>query len=152
VTLATDAWALSGSLVAAEQPARRADAAAARRRALLRMGDTFEVGPAPPAAAERLEQSGGVGEAAGLCLDERQPGLLVALLGIEHGEVAGIAVLILEPGQIERPPGGLGRGGGGFQGAGVLVEGGQAVGDLLEGGEDGGAILLRGLGVEGSGG
>ncbi len=52
-----------------------------------------EVVAVPPAAAQRLEQRHGVGEAIGLRLDARDPRLQVGLLCIENQEVVDLAEL-----------------------------------------------------------
>src|SRR5437868_2756571 len=56
---------------------------------------------APPAAAERLEQSRRVGETAGLGLHEADLGLLIALLGGEQRRAGDVAVLQLPLGPVE---------------------------------------------------
>ena len=70
-----------------------------------------QIRAAPPAAAQRLEQRRGVGVATGLGLHEADPRLLIGLLGAQQRQVAGVAVLPLPLGQIERDLGGVGRGG-----------------------------------------
>jgi len=51
----------------------------------------------PPAAAQRLEQRRRIGQAIGLCLDERDARLLLGLLRVEQNDeidVAGAEVLL----------------------------------------------------------
>src|SRR5690242_18015148 len=87
-----------------EQPASSPNASAAAiaqwRDALSNIG-AHQLGAMPPAAAKRLEQRGGIGEAVGFGLDEAEPRLLVRLVGVEHRQIGGIAVLVLEAGEIE---------------------------------------------------
>src|SRR5690348_436871 len=73
-----------------EQPATRSSAAAAAAFIAIesaRIGRARELGLVPPAAAERLEQRDGVGETVGLGLDRRKAGLLIRLVGVQHGEI-----------------------------------------------------------------
>src|SRR5665213_3455737 len=96
-----EAGALSARRSFAEQPASRRAAPAARASAAraCRGEDSFvmvglgQVSTAPPTAAERLEQRGRVGEAAGLGLHEVDLGLLIRLLGAEQRRIADVAVL-----------------------------------------------------------
>src|SRR4051812_6128884 len=139
-----------------EQPASSASESAAAKAAwsigLPAIRGAHQFWPAPPAAAERLKKCRGIGEPVGLGLDLAEPRLLVRLVGVEHREIGGIAVLVLEPGKIEAGLGGVGRRGGGFQSLGVMLERGERVGDILERGEHRAAILLRGLRVSGASG
>src|SRR5665213_967923 len=96
--LPTGAWTLSAASFSDEQPASSRAPASATIAALLRTGGPGEIGPVPPAAAQGLEQGGGVGEAVRFGLDQGDPGLLIGLLGVEQGQIIGIAVLVLEPG------------------------------------------------------
>src|SRR5689334_12092327 len=82
-----------------EQPAR-SESASRPARLLLSTGG-HEFGLVPPPSAKRLEQSGGVGEAVGLGLHLREARLLIGLVGVQHREIGGIAVLVLEAGEIE---------------------------------------------------
>ena len=107
-----------------------------------------DIGAVPPAAAERLEQGGGVGEAVGLGLHERDARGLLGLLGIEQRDEADGAELQLALGDGEALRRGVLGGDGGFQGIGVGLQRAQRIGDVLEGGDDGAAILRRRL-VEG---
>jgi hypothetical protein len=96
-----------------EQPATNASASAANAAPnldhLASIGGAHQFRAVPPAAAERLEQSGSVGEAIGFGLDEAEPRLLIGLIGIQNGEVSGVSVLVLEPRQIEAGLCGVGR-------------------------------------------
>ena len=58
----------------------------------------------PPAAAERLEQRGGVGEALRSRLDQRESGGLVGLLGGQHLQITGAAGLVLRLHEIRDCP------------------------------------------------
>src|SRR6476661_4595711 len=132
-----------------EQPARTSTASAAMiarwRTSLARIGGARQIRAMPPAAAERLEQCRGVGEAIRLGLNQAEPRLLIRLVGVEHREVGRIAVLVLEAGDIEaglRRVGGLrGR----LQRLCILFERDQRVGDILECSQDRAAILLGAL-------
>src|SRR4051794_8251177 len=80
-----------------EQPASaKAANSQARTIGLLGIRGSHEVAAVPPAAAECLEQRGGVGEAVGFGLDLAEPGLLIGLVGVQHREIGGIAILILK--------------------------------------------------------
>src|SRR5579863_7225223 len=102
---------------------------AMRRESLVMVGPR-QIRAAPPAAAQRLEQGGGVGEAVGLSLHEADLGCLVGLFGVEQRRITSIAVGQLALGARERGLGGGGGGGGGLQGLGVRFERRQAVGDI----------------------
>ncbi len=103
----------------------------------------------PPAAAERLKQRRRVGETIGLGLHQVDPGLLIGLLGAQQRKVAGVAVLPLSLGQIQRDLGGIRGGRGCLQALGVLFERRQGVGDILKGGQDRAAILFGRLNIGG---
>src|SRR6185312_17052508 len=89
--LATVAAALLLSSGDDEQPATTVTASTPRARRkgaiLPRIDGSDQFGPMPPAAPKRLEQGRGVREAVGLGLDLGEAGLLVCLLGIQHGEI-----------------------------------------------------------------
>ena len=87
-----------------EQPPTRlianAIVSARETNCLSRIG-ARQLGPVPPAAAERLEQRCGVGKPVRLRLDQAQARLAVSLIGVQDSEIAGIAILVLKPGKIE---------------------------------------------------
>src|SRR5579859_2857518 len=156
--VAAAACALSSGLPeqAASDSAPRVIAVAARKAprrgrlvgmGVLGGGLLGEFGPLPPAAAERLVEGGGVGEARRLRLHQRDARLLIALLGAEQGEVGGVAGLVLALREVERALGGVKGGGVGLQPRRVLLDRGERVGDVLEGGEHGGEVLLARLDV-----
>src|ERR1019366_9161901 len=107
-----------------------------------------KVGPVPPAAAQRLEQGGGVGEAGGLRRKQGDFGLLIGLLGSQQAQRVGVAVLQLALGDGEGGFGGGVGGGSPLNQFGILLQGHQRVGDILEGAEQGGAVLSA-CGVDG---
>src|SRR6185369_15486162 len=140
LTLAT---AFAGASVLSgedEQPAT--DSANAMIANLPSIGGTREICAVPPAAAQRLEQGCGVGEAIGLGLDETEACLLICLLSVQHGEISGITVLILDLGEIEAGLCGVRRGGGSLERLRIVLERGERIRDILEGHEHGAAILL----------
>src|SRR5271169_1392913 len=106
-------------------------------------------GAVPPAAAQRLEQGGGVGIPAGLRLYHAVQCLLIGGLGGQQRQIVDGSQLELAPGNLETGGGGLLRRGGGAQRICVRLQSAQAVGDVLKGGDDRAAVLRRGL-VEGS--
>src|SRR6185503_11184600 len=127
-----------------EQPATSvsASAAATWRIGLTGIGGAHEIGPVPPAAAQSLEESSGVGEAVGFRLDLGEARLLVRLVGVENREIGCIAVLVLEAGEVEAGLGRVGRGGAGLKRFGVMLERGERVGDILECRQHRASILL----------
>src|SRR5262245_47717952 len=56
---------------------------------------------APPAAAQRLEESNGVGEAGGFGIDARERGLQVGLLGLDQQRDVDFALLDLPAHEID---------------------------------------------------
>src|SRR5580658_10049045 len=56
-----------------------------------------EIRPVPPAAAQRLKQCSGIGEARRLRLDQRDMRLLIGLLGVEQRQIGAGAQLELAP-------------------------------------------------------
>src|SRR6266567_845011 len=121
--------------------------ASANRRSerLSSIGAAVQVGSMPPTAAKRLEQSRGVGKAAGLGLNKAEPGLLVCLFGVQHSEICIITILVAKPRKIEAGLGGIRRCGRGLHSFCVMLERAQRVGDILKSDEHRSAILLRRL-------
>src|SRR5512146_1646538 len=99
----------------------------------------------PPAAAKRLAERGGIGETVGFGLNQAEPGLLIGLIGVEHRQISGISVLVLEAGEIEARLRGVRRFRRRVQRIGILLERDERVGDVLERREHGAAILLGAL-------
>src|SRR4029079_13844924 len=90
--------------------------------ALPSIGDIHEIGPVPPAAAQCLEQRRSVGETVSFGLDEAEPRLLVRLVGVQHGKIGRITILVLESGEIEVLLGGVCGRGGGVQSLGIVLK------------------------------
>src|SRR6185437_11922136 len=98
-------WELSG-------PHDTTSATAHNSAAIARTGDgekvsvvifvPGQIGSMPPAAAQRLEQCGGVRVTVCFRLHERDMRLLVALLGGEELQISGVSVAHLPFGDVER--------------------------------------------------
>src|SRR5579859_7653994 len=94
--------AAAATIVPAPRTSNRAGAARAPPfAASLPMVAPHQLRLAPPAAAQRLEEGGGVGEAVGLRLHQADLALPIALLGGQEGRVADVAVLQLALGSSE---------------------------------------------------
>src|SRR3954469_13077037 len=115
-----------------EQPARKVTASAAPNTPLnkaLSRTCARQLRPMPPAAAKGLEQCRGVGETVRLGFDEAESRLLVRLLGIQHGKIGRIAVLVLKSGKVEARLRRVGSCRRGFKRIGILPQRDQRVGD-----------------------
>src|SRR5438270_6837138 len=104
-----------------------------------------QIGPVPPAATQRLEQRRGIGEPVRLRLNQAKSRLLVCLVRIKHRKIGSVAVLILEPREVETRLGGFCRGSRGLKGLRIVLQCSKRVGDILEGREHGAPILFGGL-------
>ncbi len=117
----------------------------ARRLHELRLGAVRigrDVDAVPPAAAQRLEQRGGVGIARRLRLHQAKPRLQVAALRIEQDQIGDRAQPILAAREIERVGCRAHRALLGFERRGVQLQGAQHIGDVLERDEHG-VLVLR---------
>jgi hypothetical protein len=95
-------------------------------------GGCSHVVTVPPAAAERLEEGRGIGEAQGLRLHQGQMCRLIRLLGSEHRIVSDGALLELLAGDGQAARCRRLRGLSGAERIGVAFERTQSVGDILE--------------------
>ena len=104
----------------------------------------------PPAAAKRLEQSGGVGKAGGLRLHQSEQRLLVTALRVEQDHIGDGAEAILAARKIE----GVGRRAHGvllrLERGGVQLQCAEHIGDVLKRDDHSVAILRIGLVKAGS--
>jgi hypothetical protein len=110
-----------------------------------------EIGAVPPAAAERLEQGGAVGQARGAGLGQGGAGLQLGLFGRQQRQHRGLARVELLFRRRQRALSGPVDRGGGVQGPGVALQRLQAVGHVLEGGQRRAAVLRLGLLEQGLG-
>ncbi len=112
---------ISVAAAAPAKPVRRSPGTGANRE-LFSNFVLRQVGPAPPAAAQRVKQRGRIGITISLRLDKVDLGLPIALFGAQQPEVADVAVLRLSLHQVERCLGGGVGGRGCLEGLGVLLE------------------------------
>jgi hypothetical protein len=103
------------------------------------------IGALPPAAAQRLEQRGGVGETSCLGLHQRHPCLLRRAIRVQQRQIADAARLVLRGSQRQAVGCGLLRRRLFAQRIGVELQRAQRVGDVLERLDHGAAVLRRRL-------